>query len=207
MEHLIEIIVTWTLDVIETFGYYGIFFTQTLESIAFPIPSEIVLPFSGYLATTGTFSFWSVVIVATLANLLGSIIGYYIGATGGRYLLEKYGKYILISSDSIAKMDSLLQRRGELVAFIARMLPGIRTFSSIIIGSGKMRYSVFFWYTILGSFIWNLGLAYVGYKVGEEWNILQPYFHKIEIVIGVAIIGFVAWYVYTNVRKRRLNQI
>lgn len=124
MSIIIEQIISWALALVGKFGYWGIFFAMTLESAAIPIPSEIVLPFSGFLASSGHMYFWFVVIIATAANLIGATIIYLVGFFGGRVILERYGKYVLILPESISKMDRWLERYGAQTAFFSRLLPG-----------------------------------------------------------------------------------
>lgn len=174
-----------------------------LESALVPIPSEVVLPFGGFLASSGQLSFWLVVVVATLANLTGSLVIYCVGYFGGRPLLEKYGKYVLVHRDEVAKLDSWLDRYGASAAFFSRLLPGIRGFSSIVIGAGKVGFKKFFWYTLFGSLIWNFLLAYVGYVTGGHWNFLRPYFRKFELLIGAAILIGAVLFVVRHWRKNR----
>ena len=207
MSIIIEQIISWALALVSKFGYGGIFFTMMLESAAIPIPSEVVLPFSGFLASSGRLNFWLVVFVATLANLAGSTILYWVGFFGGQPILEKYGKYALIHRDDIQKLDSWLKKYGAKLAFVSRLLPGIRTFSSIVLGTGRLNFNKFFWYTFFGSFIWNLPLAYVGLVTGKNWNVLRPYFHKFELVILAAIVIAVILFIFKHVHRfKRLSQ-
>ena len=187
----------------EKFGYWGIFFTMTLESAAVPIPSEIVLPFGGFLASSGHLNFWFVVFAATLANLMGATVIYFIGLFGGRIILERYGKYILVSAESISRMDRWLKHYGAHTAFFSRLLPGVRTFSALIIGAGRVSFGKFFGYTLAGSFLWNLPLAYVGFVAGKNWNFLRPYFQKFELVILAAILVVVILFVFRQIHKLR----
>ena len=196
---IIEQIVSWALALVSKFGYGGIFFTMMLESAAIPIPSEVVLPFSGFLASSGRFSFWLIVFVATIANLTGATILYFIGFFGGRTVLERYGKYLLISTESISKMDRWLDRYEDQVAFFSRLLPGVRTFSSLLIGAGKINFKKFIFYTLAGSFIWNLPLAYAGLITGNNWNFLRPYFQKFELAILAAFLIIVVWFIFRKV--------
>lgn len=194
MSNLIEQIVSWALGIVSHFGYAGIFATMTLESAAVPIPSEVVLPFGGFLAASGELSFWSVVLVATAANLVGAVVLFYVGYLGGRPVLEKYGKYVLIHQKEVVKIENWLGKYGSRVAFFSRLLPGIRTFAPFVIGMGEMKIFKFGAYTLVGSFIWNWALAYVGFKAGANWDILRPYFHKFDLVLaGLVVIGIIVF--------------
>ncbi len=201
MFNVLEKIIIWALAVIAKFKYAGIFLTMSLESAAIPIPSEVVLPFSGFLASSGRLNFWLIITVATLANLTGAIAIYLVGFYGGRTLLERYGRYVLVHKDEIAKMDSWLGKHGAGVAFFSRLLPGIKTFSSLIIGAGKINFRKFFFYTLAGSFVWNLPLTYLGFAAGNNWDFLRPYFRKFDFVILAAIIVAVILFVFKHVHK------
>lgn len=201
MAGLLEKIIAWALMLIGKFGYGGIFLTMMLESAAIPIPSEVVLPFSGFLASSGRLDFWLVVFAATLANLTGAVILYWIGFWGGKTILEKYGKYVLIHGDDIQKLDHWLVKYGTRLAFISRLLPGIRTFSSIVLGTGRLDFKKFLVYTFSGSLVWNLSLVYIGLAMGKNWNVLSPYFHKFELVIAVFILVAIAIFVFGHIQK------
>lgn len=203
MSTFIEQIITWAVGLVGKFGYGGIFFTMMLESAAVPIPSEIVLPFSGFLASKGELNFWFIIILTTLANLSGALVIYYIGLSGGRPLLEKYGKYVLVHRDDILKMDSWLGHYGSGAAFFSRLLPGVRTFSSLVLGAGRLKIKRFILYTIAGSFIWNFTLTYVGLITGKNWNFLGPLFRKFELVILAAILIAIVLFVFRHVHRLR----
>lgn len=207
MTSIVEQIITWALRLIDKFGYAGIFFTMMLESAAIPIPSEVVLPFGGFLASSGQLNLWLVVLVATLANLVGAVILYIVGFFGGQPFLEKYGKYVLIHREDIKNLDRSLNKYGAKLAFFSRLLPGIRTFSSIVLGTGRLNFKKFFIYTLAGSFVWNLPLAYVGLVTGKNWNFLQPYFRKFEILIAILIVIAVATFIFKHIRRfKRLSR-
>ena len=159
------------------------------------------MPFSGFLAEQGRFDFWPVIFAATFANLTGSIILYWISYSGGRRLIERYGKYILISKHEINHADKLFARHGSLVIFIGRILPVIRTFVSIPAGVAKMNFRKFAIYTFFGSLPWNFSLALVGFKAGEKWDILNPYFHKLDFAIMAVVLISIVWYILRHIRK------
>jgi len=190
------------LSIINQSGYFGIFILSALESAAIPIPSEVIIPFSGFLAEQGRFSFWLVVAVATIANTVGSIFLYLISLKGGRWILEKYGKYILISSHELDFADDIFSKYGSKIVFIGRILPIARTFISIPAGVTRMNFSKFVSYTVLGSLPWNFILALIGFKAGENWDILSPYFRKFDfVIIGGVAIGII-WYIYSHLKRR-----
>lgn len=203
MTQIIEGVVVWAVSLIEKTGYLGIFITQTLESAAIPIPSEVVLPFSGFLASSGHLNFWAVVFVATLGNLIGAMAIYFVGLYGGRPILEHYGRYVLITRESIAKVDRWVEHYGSETAFFSRLLPGVRTFSSLIIGATRMNFGKFLLYTLLGSLLWNLPLAYIGLIAGKNWNFLRPYFHKFELAIFILLVLIVIVFLLKHLKKQK----
>jgi len=198
LHNLIETIVTWSLRQINVFGYGGLFLTMMLESMAIPIPSEVIVPFGGWLAASGRFSFWLVVVVTTLANLVGALILYFIGYYLGTAFLHRWGKYILVHPDDLRKLDSWLQRYGAPAAFIARLIPGTRTFSAVVFGAGETRLHTFVLYTFLGSFAWNLPWTYLGYKAGANWQKFQPYIRQIDYLIVAIILLLAIIYVFRH---------
>lgn len=203
MSEIIEAIASWAANLVEATGYGGIFLTMTLESAAIPIPSEVVVPLGGASAAAGGLNFWAVVLVATAANLLGCVVLYYVGVFGGRPILERYGKYVLVWSEDMRKLDAWLARYGSLAAFFSRLLPGVRTFSSIVFGSGKMRIVPFLAYTLIGSFLWNMALAYAGFTLGTNWNVLQPYFHKFDALIVLLLALAIIFFIKNHLRERK----
>lgn len=202
MVELISYISEWALGIIDKTSYAGIFLLSLLESAAIPIPSEIVVPFSGFLAVSGKFSIWGVVVVATAANLAGSLVLFLIGKSGGRWILERYGGYVLISRHDLEKGDAWFAKYGNKAIFWSRMLPVVRTFISLPAGVSGMNLSKFCTLTFLGSLPWNLSLALAGYKAGENWNILHSYFRKADIFIVLLIVVLVVWYVWKHLRNK-----
>jgi len=203
MVELVSYISEWALVVIRKTGYAGIFLLSALESAAIPIPSEVVIPFSGFLAASGRFNIWLIVLTATLANLAGSIILFWIGRSGGRWILERYGKYVLIHKHDMERGDKWFAKYGNKAVFWSRMLPVVRTFISLPAGVSGMNFSRFFLLTILGSLPWNAGLAFIGYKTGENWNILHGYFRKADIFIVLFIVVLIVVYLWKHVQKRQ----
>jgi len=202
MTELFFYISEWALDVIERTGYAGIFLLSALESCAIPIPSEVVVPFSGFLAAVGRFNIWLVVFVATVANLAGSIILFWIGKSGGKWILERYGKYVLIHKHDMEKGDKWFAMYGSKAVFWSRMLPVVRTFISLPAGVSGMNFSKFCILTFFGSLPWNASLALIGFKAGENWNILHAYFRKADIFIIILVMSAIGWYVWRHLKKK-----
>jgi len=177
-----------------------------IESACIPLPSEIIMPFSGYLVYTGRFNLWAVSAAGAAGCVLGSLVAYYAGMWGGRPFIEKYGRYVLISLHDLNVADKWFARRGELIVFASRLLPVIRTFIAFPAGVAKMNLSRFVVYTFVGSFPWCMGLAYVGQKLGEQWDkndTLKTWFHRSDFVIGIIGVLAVVWWVWRHVKDSR----
>lgn len=173
---------------------------MTLESALIPIPSEVTMTFSGFLATTGVFNFWIVVFVGTMANLIGSLLAYWLGYLG-ESKVRKYGKYIFLREKELDHAEKLFNKYGEIITFASRMLPAIRTYISLPAGIAKMDLKKFILYTTAGSFLWSLILTYLGVVLGQNWHSLSAYFHKFDILIILAIGCFVITYLYKRHKK------
>lgn len=196
-----ERVVSYSLELIEKIGYVGIFVLMTLESALIPIPSEIVMTFSGFLASSGKMNLTLAVVAGTLGNLAGSIILYKIGSGPGLSLLSKYGKYILVSSSDIERANRLFSRYGAAIVLAGRMLPAVRTVISLPAGIAKMNELKFVLYTLLGSVPWNFMLAYTGYLLGENWSIVERYARTIDYIAVLAIILLVLIYIFYKRRS------
>src|SRR4030042_380744 len=196
---MLEFLAHYIIIFIETTKYFGIFILMTLESALIPIPSEVTMPFSGFLAVQGKLNFWWVVIVGTFANLVGSLIAYYLGflleETVLLKILHKWGKYILVSEREYHHASRWFQKYGDKIIFISRLLPGIRTIISLPAGMFEMDIKKFIFYTTVGCFFWSAFLTYIGFALGENWNLLEGYFQKFEILIILTVAATVIWYI------------
>lgn len=204
IENFLKIIHGIIVIIIETLGYGGIVLCMAIESACIPLPSEIIMPYSGYLAYNNPvkFTLFGISLAGAVGCLLGSIITYYIGLLGGRPLLEKYGKYILITKHDMETSDRFFAKYGDATIFISRLLPVVRTFISLPAGIAKTNVVKFIIYTLLGSFIWCFILGWIGLKIGENWeDSIAPYFHKFNAVIVIVIVLGVAYYIYRHLRK------
>lgn len=202
VEKIIALLAGFIIGTISRLGYGGIVLLMAIESACIPLPSEIIMPFSGYLVSTGEMNLWLVGLAGAVGCVLGSLVAYYAGAWGGRPLVEKYGKYILISHHDLDLADRWFQRHGDITIFVGRLLPVIRTFIAFPAGVARMSLWRFNLYTFVGSFIWSIGLAWIGMKLGEHWNTLGVYFHRFDAAIGVVLLIGVIWYV-----RRHLNHL
>ncbi len=186
------------MSVIDKTGYVGVFILSALESAAIPIPSEIVVPFAGFLASSGRFGFWSVVMITTVANLVGAIFLFLLSRAGLRWLLEKYGKYFFVHARDLQRADAWFSKYGSRAVFFSRILPVIRTFIPLSAGVARMNFTKFVILTFLGSLPWNLGLAYVGFKAGNNWTVLHPYFQKLNYIIILVLVVVVIRYIWKH---------
>lgn len=194
LEKIIAILATWIMGVISSIGYGGIVLLMAIESACIPLPSEIIMPFAGFLVFKGEMVLWGVALAGALGCVVGSIPAYYLGMYGGRPLVEKYGKWVLISHKDLKWADHAFEKHGEIIIFIGRLLPAVRTFIAFPAGIARMHMGKFIAYTFVGSLIWCYLLALAGVKAGENWESLKVYFHQFHYLIAGAGLIFVIWY-------------
>ena len=208
------VIETWFLDIItkiyDVMGWPGVVFLMGIESAAIPFPSELIMPLAGWLLIEAKGdSAWMLGMAAfygALGNLLGSWVAYWISYKGGRPLLNRYGKYVLVTRHDVDRAEEWFQRYGELAVFASRLLPVVRTFISIPAGIARMNIWKFSFYTFIGSYPWSLGLAYGGYKLGENWEdlrrVMRPFDFPIAGIIAVAVL----WFIYHRIKAIRSEE-
>lgn len=199
-EPILKAVAAWIIALISTLGYWGIILTMAIESACIPLPSEIIMPFSGYLAFTGRFNLFMTGVAGAIGCVVGSIVAYWAGIKGGRPFLERFGRYVLITKKDLNNADKFFNKWGDKAIFISRLLPVIRTFISLPAGIAKMNFTKFVIYTFLGSLPWCLALAYVGKVLGENWETIGVYFKKADIVIGILIILGIGLFLYRHLR-------
>ncbi len=187
---IISNLANFVIQTISNAGYLGIFALMIAESALIPIPSEIIMPFSGYLISTGKFNPVFVIIAGSVGNLVGSLIAYVIGVKLGREIILRYGKYILLKKSHLDWTESFFKKYGDRSTFVSRLLPAIRTYISLPAGIAKMNLKKFALYTFVGSIIWSAMLTYVGIALGEEWVKIKHYSDYIDglVIIGIIII-------------------
>ena len=198
LKPLIEIITGF----IASLGYPGIFILMILESALIPIPSEIIMPFSGFLATTGKLEPLGVVIAGTLGNLVGSIATYYLGLKLGRAFIIRYGKYIFFRQRHLELTESLFQKYGEKISFIGRLLPGIRTYVSLPAGIGRTKLGNFVIYSVAGAALWNSALTYIGMQLGRNWKNIDRYSIYLDMTALVIVAILVIWFIHATRRDK-----
>jgi len=187
------------IRIISDSGYFGIASLMAIESACIPIPSEVIMPFAGFLTISGKLSLLLVIIWGAVGNLIGSMIAYAIGAYGGRPFIERYGKYVLIGKDELDKSQRFFTKHGNTSVFFSRLLPVVRTFISLPAGIAKMPFVRFCVYTLIGSFFWSAFLAYVGIFLGENWQGIEVYFRKFDWLILIALIALIVLFIYKKV--------
>src|SRR5437868_4178764 len=206
---IITVLGGFIISVISAGGYLGIVALMAIESACIPLPSEVIMPFSGYLVHLGRFKLLWVATAGALGCNLGSAIAYAIGYYGGRPVVEKYGSYILLSRHELDWADRFFRRYGDITVFISRLLPVVRTFIALPAGIARMPQGRFHLYTFLGSWPWCLGLAYVGVRLGEKWDTdprLKVWFHRFDAAILAVLLLAFAWFVWSHWKGRMRAQ-
>lgn len=211
LTHLTDILTMLITNVYVSTGLFGIVVAMAIESCCIPLPSEIVMPLAGVMVANskilqGVTSGSGLLLVAlagTLGCLIGSAVAYGIGAAGGRPLLLKYGRYVLISQHDANMADRFFQHWGSATVFFSRLLPVVRTYISLPAGITKTPFVKFCVYTLLGSFPWCILLAYAGFVLGSHFLMLGPIFHSLDVVILVAVVLLVVLYVWRHIRNDR----
>ncbi|MDP2671482.1 MAG: DedA family protein [bacterium] len=206
LESLINTATNLIVETIAATGYWGVFLFMTAESALIPIPSEIIMPFSGLLAFQGKFSFWLVVSVGAAGNLVGSLLAYGLGYWGQDHYVRKFirswGKFLLLSEEDYEFSVKWFKKYGSPLVFFSRILPIVRTFISLPAGITKLPLKTFIPLTFLGSFLWSALLTYIGLKLRENWHSIGPFFRKFDIVIIAIVIILVVIYFYKKMRKK-----
>ncbi|MDB5715480.1 MAG: DedA family protein [Sphingomonadales bacterium] len=206
---MIEHFIGWMAGLIVAFisalGYWGVLILMAIESACIPLPSEVIMPFAGYLVATGQLNLWLVATAGAIGCNLGSIIAYEAGKHGGRPIVERWGKYILIDAHDLDRADAFFLKHGSLAVLIGRLLPVIRTFIAFPAGVARMPLGKFHFYTFVGSWPWCFALAWVGMKLGTAWDTdprVQTAFHDAHLIIAGAIFVAGVWFVWHKLRKR-----
>jgi membrane protein DedA with SNARE-associated domain len=205
-ERILAFLVQFVTHVIDVGGYAGIVALMGIESACIPLPSEIIMPFAGYLVYLGHFNlFWAATAGAVGCNL-GSALAYWIGAWGGRPLVERYGKWILMSRHDLDRMTKFFLEYGSIAVLLARLLPVARTFIAFPAGIARMPQLRFHLYTFIGSWPWCFGLAYAGMKLGERWHTDPRFyaaFHRFHLIVEFAIVVGIVWFVWSHLSRGR----
>lgn len=200
LDQIVAPLAAFILGTISSLGYAGIFLCMAIESACIPLPSEIIMPFSGYLVTTGRFTLWGVTIAGAAGNVAGSWVAYWLGMKGGRPLAMQLARWRIIRIEEYDRADRWLQRHGFQVAFWSRLLPIVRTFISFPAGAARVPFWRFTLYTFLGSLPWTLALAYVGVLFREHWENIRHYWRGFDLVVVVALLVLFGVWLYHHLR-------
>jgi len=192
----------FAIKTIEFLGYPGITVLMALESMVFPLPSELVMPFAGFLVVEGNINFGLVILFSSLGSLLGSLISYYAGYYGGNKFVLKLGKYLLLDVTDLEKIEKWFKKKGEKTIFISRFIPVVRHLISIPAGIGKMDIKKFCIYTILGATLWNGLLAYCGYVLGKNWSLVRHYSEYLSIAVATILLLAGIYFVYHHIKNK-----
>lgn len=193
--------------IIASTGYFGIFILMMLESMVAPVPSELVMPFAGFLVADGKLNLWLVVLVSTLASITGSLISYFIAFFGEKELIHKLGKFVLLDKEELAWTQRWFERRGSITILISRFIPVIRHLISFPAGLARMDLKKFILFTALGATAWNTFLLWVGMQLRERWEIVHSYSRQLDVFIIALMVSAVAYYGYRHVRRHRKKKI
>lgn len=192
--------------VISFLEYFGVFLLMSMESMVFPVPSELVMPFAGFLIATGDMNFASVILFSSLGSIFGSLLSYYLGKFGGNGIVLKFGKFLLLDEEDLLKTERWFSKRGEITVLVGRFIPVVRHLISIPAGIGKMNLKKFVVYTIIGATLWNTFLAYMGFLLGENWEEVKQYSEYISIPVLIIILVLGSYFVYRHVKHKTLKQ-
>ena len=203
MTGLLETGVRLLTEALAATGYPGIVVAMALESACIPLPSEIIMPFAGFLAAQGRFSLWGAALAGAAGCALGSAAAYWVGARGGRTALLRYGRWVLITPAEVERADRFFARYGSAATFLARLLPVIRTFISLPAGVARMPFWPFLFYAFAGSLPWSYALAWAGFVLGEHWEQVTDLLRPLEGVILVGLVGLTGWFLWHRLRPHR----
>ncbi len=212
-EHILANLVHFTIWVISTTGYAGVALLMGIESACIPLPSEIIMPFAGYLVSTARFGggnqWFGLLAIATAGALgcnVGSVVAYWIGAVGGRPLVERYGRYVLMSRHDLDKMTYYFDHYGSITVLVGRLLPVVRTFIAFPAGIARMPQLRFHIYTFVGSWPWCFALGYVGMRLGTQWNTdprFHEWFHRFHLAVELVLVAGVIWFLWSHWERSR----
>ncbi|HLY40547.1 MAG TPA: DedA family protein [Terracidiphilus sp.] len=208
-ERIIALLVQFVTHVIQSGGYAGIVALMGIESACIPLPSEIIMPFAGYLVYMGEFSLVWVATAGAIGCNAGSLVAYWIGAAGGRPLVERYGRWVLMSHHDLDRMTWFFEKYGSITVLLARLLPVVRTFIAFPAGIAKMPQLRFHIYTFIGSWPWCFALAYVGMRLGKAWHTdprFHEWFHRFHLVVEIALLAAIVWFIWTHVQRARRHE-
>ncbi len=191
------------IQVISLLGYFGIFALMALESTFFPIPSELVMPFAGYLAFQGKMNFWLVALLGGLGATAGSVLSYYMGYYGGKPFLKRFGKYFLINDEDMEWTENWFRKHGEKTIFVSRFIPVVRHLISGPAGIFRMDVRKFIIFTFAGAFLWSLVLTYAGYYLSSRWEEVSHFLRPFSFLVVAILLAVAGWYIWRHLKRRK----
>ena len=203
MTNILSSLLNLVIHIISSMGYPGVILLMTLHSMAIPVPSEVVMPFAGFLVSTGRFNYFAVVLSGTLGNLIGASLIYALIYNKGRNFLLRYERFLFISQHDVTLAENFFNKFGAAAIFFGRCIPIVATFISIPAALARVKYWKFATFTVLGAIIWNLVLTYIGMKLGENWIVLREKLHGAELIIAGLIVVGVIWWIYRHIKNGR----
>src|SRR5271154_4599265 len=204
-EKILAVVVSFIIATISASGYAGVALLMAIESACIPLPSEVIMPFAGYLVSTGRFNLLLVATAGAIGCNLGSVVAYWIGAWAGLPAIERFGKYVLLDIHDLDRATRFFEKYGSITVLIGRLLPVVRTFIALPAGIARMPQLRFHIYTFVGSWPWCFALAWIGYRLGQAWEsdpLLHTIMHRLDLVMVLVILLAVAWYLRRHWRQR-----
>lgn len=187
----------------ESTGYITVFIAMTMESMVLPVPSEAVMPFAGFLIAEGKFTFFWVVLISTIASLVGSAVSYAIGFFCEEAVVHRYGRFLLLDREELEATERFFKKHGDITIFISRFIPVVRHLISIPAGFARMNFLKFYLFTALGAGLWNAFLAYTGFYLKSNWEIVMRYSRIVDVVVILVLAVLLGYYVRRHMKKRR----
>jgi len=200
---MIEALITYITAFISSIGYIGLFFLMFLESTVFPLPSELVMPFAGFLVALGEMNTFAAILASLLGSLAGSLFAYYIGKNYGMRFVKKFGKYFFLDKTHLQSAEKWFKKYGDKTILFSRFIPGIRHVISIPAGVGKMNLKKFCLFTAMGAGIWNSFLLWLGYVLQKNWDVVYRYTEILDMAVIFFIIAFIVYWFYSSLKKNK----
>jgi membrane protein DedA with SNARE-associated domain len=195
-------IADYATRLIDATGYPGVFVLMTMESMVFPVPSEAVMPFAGFLVATQHFTMAGIILASTLGSIVGSLLSYWIGRYGGVSFINRWGKYLLLNQHDLEVTEAFFNKRGSITILICRFIPVVRHLISIPAGTGRMNIFTFLVFTVIGAGLWNTFLSFLGYYLRQNWEIVMKYSHIVDIVVVLILLAGVFYFVARHVKRK-----
>ena len=209
LDHVFAAFANWIVDIISPMGYFGVIILMAIESACIPLPSEVIMPFAGYLVSIGEFSLLGAATMGALGCNIGSTLAYFVAAKGGRKAIERWGAYVLLRQVELDRTERFFARYGAITVFVGRLLPVVRTFIAFPAGLARMPMIKFQIYTFLGSWPWCFALTYIGFMLGRRWHsdpTFHRLFHEFDAVIVAIVLAGLAWFVWSHWRESRRSE-